>query len=301
MSTSAPPITSSSANLRGAGWMTLGMLGYVVNDAFIKLAAEEIPLFEAIFLRGLVITMVLVLLTRSRGEFHSLREHLNRPLGLRVATETLATVLYLLALTKLPIAGITAVLQIVPVAVTFAAARLLRERVSLARVGAVLVGFIGVLLVVKPGTDDFSPWYIAGFLAVFVIVVRELATTRIPSSVPSLVVALGTAVAITTMGGVVSLGQGWERPDISVLGLLVGASAFLTLGYVASVVTVRTGDLSFSAPFRYTVLVFAIVLQIVVFGDVPDALTFVGTAIIGAAGLWAFWREQVITAPIRRG
>lgn len=292
MSIVAPPITSSADNLRGAGWMTLGMLGYVVNDAFIKLAAEDLPLFQAIFLRGLLVTGVLIVLTARRGELESMARHLNRPLALRVGTETLATVLYLLALTNVPIAGITAVLQIVPVAVTFAAARLLRERVSWERVGAVLVGFVGVLLVVKPGSDDFSPWFVAGFLAVIVIVVRELATTRIPASVPSLVVALGTAVAITTMGGTVSLVQGWERPSTSILALLVGASAFLTLGYIASVVTIRTGDLSFSAPFRYTILLFAIILQIVVFGDVPDALTFVGTAIIAAAGLWAFTRER---------
>ncbi len=278
--------------------MTLAMAGYVTNDAAIKLAAEDLPLFQAIFLRGLLVTVLLAALNARRGQLRMLVDRLEPRMLVRFAMETLGTALYLLALTQLPLAGLTAVLQIVPIAVTFAAARLLREPVSAVRVAAVVVGFIGVLMILRPWSDDFSFWYLAGLVTVGIIVVRELATRGISSDVPALVVALGTAVAITSMGGIVSIFQGWGGFGARELGVLAVAAAFLTVGYVASVVTVRTGDLSFSAPFRYTVMVFAIVLQVLVFGEVPDAWTFIGSAVIATAGVWVFARERRLRAPV---
>ena len=183
-------------------------------------------------------------------------------------------------------------LQVVPLVVVFVAARLLREPVSLQRISAVLLGFVGVLLVVKPGAASFSGWYLLGFLTVGFIVVRELATRRINDSAPTQVVALMTAISITAMGLGLSFFEGWGPLRASSILQLFGAGVFLTIGYVASVATVRIGELSFSAPFRYSVIVFSIILQIVIFGEIPDALTFVGSAIVAGAGLWAFWADQ---------
>jgi S-adenosylmethionine uptake transporter len=272
--------------------MTAGMFGYVVNDAFIKRAAEDLPLFQAIFLRGLVVVTLLSLLVTLRGDRVPFRAYLERPMLLRMAMEAAGTVAYLITLTKVPIAGLTAVLQLLPLAVTFAAARLLRERVDVGRVAALVVGFIGVLFVIQPGGDDFSPWFFGGLIAVGVLVVRELATRDISASIPGSAVALGTAVVIMTMGAVVSVFSGWERPTGITLAFLASGACFLGLGYVASVHSVRLGDLSFTAPFRYTILIFAIILQIVVFGDVPDTMTFIGSAIVGLAGMFALARER---------
>ncbi|NND03615.1 MAG: DMT family transporter, partial [Acidimicrobiia bacterium] len=258
----------------------------------IKLAAEDLPLFQSIFIRGVAICALLFVLNRARGTLSGYRSHLTRPVGIRLATETIGTILYLSALTRVPLAEMTAVIQIVPVAVTFVAARMLREAVSARRVIAVIVGFLGVLLVVKPGTDSFSPWFLVGVLVVALIVVRELATRQIASHAPSLLIALFTGVTICTMGLLLSLFEGWEPLDARGVLLLVAAAGFLAIGYVASVATVRVGDLSFSAPFRYTVIIFSILLQIIVFRDVPDVWTFLGSAIVAAAGLFAFWSDR---------
>lgn len=279
---------SSAENLQSAGLMTLAMFGYVVNDAFIKLASEEMPLFQAIFLRGFVIVVILTLINAARGTLRNVHTHLSNPVAFRLAAETIGTILYLSALARVPLAPLTAVLQIVPVIVTFVAARLLRERVSARRIAAVMLGFSGVMLVVRPWSDAFSPWFILGFIVVGLIVVRELATRRIASSAPSQAVALYTAITITVMGLVLSFVEGWGETTPRVLALLAAAACFLTIGYVASVATVRVGDLSFSAPFRYTIVVFSIILQIVVFRDVPDAFTLAGSAVVVAAGLLAF-------------
>jgi len=175
--------------------------------------------------------------------------------------------------------------------VTFLAARLLREKVSWHRVVSVIVGFIGVLIIIRPGSHDFNPWFLVGLIVVVSILVRELATTHIPVETPSVIISLSTAIAITTMGGLGSVFQGWSAVSGTITLRLFGAACFIAVGYIASVITVRVGDLSFSAPFRYTIMLFAIVLQIVVFNDVPDVLTFVGTALIIAAGLYAFHNE----------
>ncbi len=286
--------------------MTAGMFGYVVNDAFIKRAAEDLPLFQAVFLRGLVIIVLLSAIVRVRGASVPLRSYLERPLLLRFAMEAIGTVAYLITLTKVPIAGLTAVMQLLPVAVTFAAARLLREKVSVHRVVALLIGLVGVLFIIKPGGDDFSPWFLGGVVTVGLIVIRELATRNISLDMPGTAVALGTAVVITVMGGAITVVgavltdqgatitffEGWNRPEMSTLLLLSAGACFLAVGYVSSVNAVRVGDISFTAPFRYTVLIFAIVLQIVVFNDVPDALTFIGATIVGGAGLYALANEK---------
>ncbi len=271
--------------------MTLSVAGYVINDALIKLTTETVPLFQSIFLRGVVVVMIFLAAALRMDLLADIGRYINRPLFLRVSMETIGTVLYLNALTNAPLAGLTAVLQIVPVAVTFLAARLLREKVSWHRVASVIVGFIGVLVIIRPGSSDFNPWFLVGLVVVVAIVIRELATTHIPVETPSVIISLTTAVAITTMGGLGSVFQGWSDVSGTNTVRLVGAACFIAVGYLASVITVRVGDLSFSAPFRYTIMLFAIVLQIVVFDDVPDVLTFVGTALIIAAGLYAFRNE----------
>jgi len=272
--------------------MTAGMFGYVINDAFIKRAAEDLPLFQAVFLRGLVAVTLLATIVRVQRASAPLSAYLERPLLLRMSMEAIGTVVYLIALTQVPIAGLTAVLQLLPILVTFAAARLMREKVSAHRVAALIAGFIGVLFIIQPGTDDFSPWFIGGFVTVGIILVRELATRKVSAAVSGPAAALGTAVTIATLGAVITLFVGWERPNAATLALLAAGACFLSLGYVSSVNSMRIGDVSFTAPFRYTILVFAILMQIILFRDVPDAMTFVGSAIVAAAGLYTLANER---------
>jgi drug/metabolite transporter (DMT)-like permease len=281
--------------------MTLGMLSYVINDAFVKKALEDLALFQTIFIRGLMLIALISLIARIKGDHRRLGMLRDRRVGARIGIEAIATCFFLLGLSNLPLADNTAVLQLVPLAVTFAAARLLREQVDWIRVVTVLVGFIGVLFVVRPGAEGSSPWFLAAFAVVVLVTIRELVTKKISTEIPSLVIALGTGVVITAMGGVVSIFEGWESFEAKHLIYLVIASGFLSVGYIASVNAVRVGDMSFTAPFRYSILLFAIILQIIVFGDVPDALSLIGSGIVGAAGLFSLTRERAVLATVRRG
>jgi drug/metabolite transporter (DMT)-like permease len=278
--------------------MTVGMAGYVINDALIKWATEAMPLFQAIAFRGVAILVLLSVVIRARGGRPSLTPLRHRTVTARVVIEVVTTVLYLTALTRAPLANLTAILQLVPVVVTFVAARLLRERLSAVRVTAVLVGFGGVLMIVRPGSEGFNPWLLAGVATAAIIVVRELVTRRIPAEIDGGAVAFTTGVAITVTGFVLSAFQGWEQPPPARVGALCLAACFLAIGYVASVNAVRIGEMSFTALFRYTIMIFAITMQIIVFRDVPDGWTFAGVAVITAAGLAAglFERKRLAGA-----
>lgn len=289
---SAPPARSQRDNARGAVWMVLAMFGYLVNDTFIKLVLEELPLFQTILVRGAMISVVLGTVTARSGGFRRLQENWSRAVGLRVGTELIATVVYLSALSRVPIGNLVAIMQILPIAVTFVAARLLRERLNPHRVAAVVAGFVGVLLVVRPGSADFTLWYVGGVVAVGLFVVREVSTVGISEQITSLDIAWLTSFVIMLMGGAGSLFGAWEPVEGRELGLIAAAALFLTFAYFASVVTVRTGDLSFSAPFRYVALVAAIAVQIVVFDEIPDAVALLGAAIIVAAGLYALGADR---------
>lgn len=131
--------------------------------------------------------------------------------------------------------------------------------------------------------------------------IRELITKKISAEIPSVVIALGAGLVITAMGGVVSIFDGWEPIEAQHLILLATAAGFLSVGYIASVNAVRVGHMSFTAPFRYSIPLFAIILQIIVFGDVPDALSLIGSGIVGAAGLFSLTRERAVLATVRRG
>jgi len=281
--------------------MTVAMLGYVVNDAFVKKTVEDLALFQAVFIRGLMLVALISLIARVRGDHRRIRMLRDRRVGARIGLEAVGTCFFLLGLSNLALADMTAVLQLVPLAITFAAARLLREQVDWIRVATVLAGFVGVLFVIKPGSEGSSPWFLAAFAVVVIVTIRELVTKKISPEIPSLVIALGTGLVITAMGGVVSIFEGWESIETKHLIYLATASGFLSVGYIASVNAVRIGDMSFTAPFRYSILLFAIILQIIVFGDVPDALSLIGSGIVGAAGLFSLTRERAVLATVRRG
>lgn len=265
------------------------MAGYVINDAIVKKVTEDFPLFEAMLIRGVMITTLLVFVVRSKKlsgpNAFDLKVIKNRSVALRITMEALGTIVYLVTLQNIPLSDMTTVMQLVPIIVTFIGARLLRESVSWVRVLAVAAGFIGMLIVIRPGTTAFSPWYLGGVLAVMIVVVREMATKDIDPSISTNMVALLTAGVITLMGVPLTLIQGWQTPKAINFVTLASAALFLALAYVASIAAVRHGDLSFTAPFRYTVLVFALILEVLIFDTWPDIYTVIGAVIVMSAGL----------------
>ncbi len=281
-----------AGNARGMLAMIAAMALFVVNDVFVKLAGARLPVSEIMVLRGLVAVALLYALTRWMGALRPARMLVNGPVAGRVASEIASTTFFLFGLMSMPFAEANAILQFGPLLLTAAAALFLGEQVGWRRWLAALAGLLGVLLMVKPGTSQFTWYAMLPVLSVLSSVVRDLSTRRIDPAIPSLMLALTTALSITVAGCAIAVFQDWHRPLPEDLVGLAMAAALLAVGYLAVIVSVRTGELSVVAPFRYSIVIFALLAGYLVWGELPDQLSIVGMVVVTAAGLYTFLRER---------
>ena len=283
-------------NMRGALFMMISMAAFVVNDALMKSLAGDVPLFQAIFVRGLFATLLVGAFAAHRGAARAsaLAPADRKPAAIRVVAEIGTTTCFLTALFNMPIANATAILQSTPIALTFIAAVFLRETVGWRRWSAVAAGFLGVLLIVKPGGEGFDGAALWALAAVGFICVRDLATKRLSPATPSLTITLMTAISITCLGAVMTLVGAWSPIGWDVVAVLALSACFLFVGYLFSVMTMRIGEMAFVSPFRYTILIWALILGWAAFGDIPDLWTGLGALIVVAAGLYTFFRERAL-------
>ena len=177
-------------------------------------------------------------------------------------------------------------------AVSLAGAIFFREKIGWRRLGAIAVGFIGVLLIVKPGADGFNIYSMYALATVLVVTVRDLAARRLDATVPSLTVAWVGAVGVTIVSGLASLTETWVMPSTMGMAQIAGAVIFIIGAYTLSVMTMRVGDIASVSPFRYTGLLWAMLMGWFVFGDWPDNLTLLGSAIVAATGIITLMRER---------
>lgn len=279
-------------NLRGAGLMTLSMVGFGCNDAVIKYVTQDIPLYQAITLRGLVVMVALILLAQRKGGLLlRVAAPMRGAMALRVVGEVGSTLLFLNALTRMEIADLTAVMQSLPLVVMLGAALFFGETLGWRRLLAVGVGMLGVLVILRPGSGAFGIWSLVALGAMLMVALRDLSTRRLTSDVKSPTIAFYAAVAVTVTGLIFSMGQGWVLPDAGQVFLLILSGGFLTVAYISAVAAMRIGEISAVAPFRYTSLLVAILLGLLVFGDWPDLWTWIGSAMVVGAGIYTIWRE----------
>jgi S-adenosylmethionine uptake transporter len=295
-----------SDNTRGALLMSAAMAAFTVNDSFMKTLAGDLPLFQAIFLRGLAATLCLAIWAWATGAF---RVSVARADWTRVAVRGVAEIgaawFFILALFNLPLATVTAVLQALPLTVTLAAALFMGERVGWRRFTAIGIGFCGVLLIVRPGPDGFNAHALLALAAVVCVTLRDLVTRRLTPAMPSLLVAATVSGMVTVFAGLASITETWAPLPADTALRVAGAAGFVILGYVFSVGSMRVGEIGAVAPFRYTALIWALILGLLVFGEWPDSLTLLGAGIVAATGLYTLYRERArrapAPAPITRG
>ncbi|WP_269929592.1 DMT family transporter [Aminobacter sp. HY435] len=284
-----------SSNVRGAMFMVVAMAAFTFNDTLSKLASQAINPGQLMLVRGLFATVLICLLAWQQGAFTNARQNMHPMVFLRLFGEIGGTVTFLASLPHLPLANISAVLQALPLAVTMGAALFLGEGVGWRRWLAIAIGFSGVLIIVRPGMDGFNAFSVLALVSVAFCALRDLATRKIPSHIPSLFVSAVTTVIITLTGAltVVPFG-GWQPLSLELIFYLAGAAVLVLFGYQFVIMAMREGDVSFIAPFRYTSLLWAIAMTIVVFHDFPDLVMLGGAAIIVASGLYSLYRERVV-------
>lgn len=284
-----------SDNSRGILLMCASMLAFTVNDTLMKaVTADGMPLFQAILLRGIFSALgLLVIAARSPGGLRLLPQGRDRLyLSLRTVGEVLSTATFLIALTHMPLANLSAIMQSLPLAVTLAAAVVLKDPIGWRRLSAILVGFVGVLMIIRPGAADFDIWSVIGLVSVGGVVLRDLSTRFFTPNLASTTGAIWAAVSVLLMGALMTAIEGWQPVSLFGLAETIAAAGFIIVGYLCAIKVMRVGELAVVAPFRYTSLLFAIFLGWLLFGTLPDGMTLIGGGIVVASGIYMLVRER---------
>lgn len=281
-------------NMRGAVLMVLAMLGFALEDMFIKLLSDAASVGQILVMLGSGGSIAFGAIVLMQGKPLFSRDMLSVPISLRALGEMIGTVAFVSALSLTPISSASAILQATPLVVTLGAALFLNEPVGWRRWSAICVGLFGVLLIIRPGMDSFELLSLLAVVAVFMLALRDLATRRTPATISTMQLSFLGFVVLIPAGAVLMLASGSEVAIFDGTRWLYFLSA-LTIGlfaYYAIVAAMRVGEVSFVTPFRYARLVFALVIGIAIFDESPDALTLIGAAIIVASGIYTVWRDR---------
>lgn len=282
----------STNNRRGIVAMLAAMCFFNANDTLLKLASASAPPSQLMALRGLFAVGIALAMVAASGQLPDLRRLVARPVVLRAAIEASVAFLFITSLAHLPIANVTAITQATPIIMTVLAVLLGMERVGWRRWSAILIGFSGVLLIVRPSSAEMDVYAVVALAAAILIAIRDLLTRLIAPAVPSTVIALSTTAIVGLAGGLLGFVESWRPLPFRETALIAGAGIFVALGNLAVIIAFRDTDVSAVSPFRYSVILLAILSGLIVFGELPDLWAGVGIALVIASGVYTIHREQ---------
>lgn len=289
-------------NMRGAFLMVAAMLGFAIEDAFIKTLSGALPIGQILMMLGLGGAIIFAIMVRIQGQrlWNSALVHpavIMRNLG-----ELIGTVGFVTAIILTPLSTASAILQATPLVVTLGAALFLKEHVGWRRWAAIIVGFFGVLLIIRPGAAAFEPNSLFAVQGVFGLAIRDLATRRVPKTITSMQLSTYAFAMLVPAGAI--LMQFWGEavvPSPRDAWALTGALLVGVVAYYMIVAAMRVGEVGFVTPFRYSRLLFAMVIGITFFSERPDLLTILGAIIIVGSGMFTLLREAALKRASKRG
>ena len=276
--------------------MTLSMGGFAIEDVFLKILSERIPVSQILIYVGSLAVFSLGILSKIkkipilRYDFYS-----NRLFVIRAISDMIGAILMVTAISLMPLSTVSSILQTLPLLITFGAVLIFKEKVGWRRWSAVSIGFVGVILILKPGLGDFQISSFVALLAVSFLALRDLVTRKINKDIHSITIAL-YAFILTVVGGIISIPLFGQFVTLTLIQWFVvfAITLFGVFSYLMLVLATRSGDISVISPFRYTRLVFALILAILILNERPDILTLLGAAIIVASGYYTIRREKVL-------
>lgn len=287
-------------NLRGSLFMILAMACFSVEDAFIKAAASSVPLGEILIIFGLFGTAIFMLLTKQRGQkiFHPALH--SRAMIIRVFFEVLGRLFFSISLILIPLSTLSAILQATPLLVVMGAALFFKEKVGWRRWSAIIIGLIGVLLIIRPGLEGFQAASLFAVLGTIGFAGRDLATRAAPKVLSNVQLGIYGFFILVPIGIVLLFFSddysGFTLPSKLASIQIIGTIVFGTAAYHSLTIAMRMGEISVVTPFRYTRLVFALLIGITIFNERPDALTLIGSAIVISGGIYTLLRNKSASA-----
>ena len=280
------------ANYRGIFAMLGATAAFVLGDATMKKASEQLPIGEVIFLRGLIampIVWYLAYRTRAIGVLITIPKKL---LAWRSLGDAGGSLTYMSALARMPFADVGAILQLNPLLVTAGAAIFLKETVGWRRWLATLIGLLGVLLIIQPGSSAFTWVSLVVIASVLFSTMRDLVTRSLPPGMPTVLITATATTSISLGALLFAPFESWQWPSTAQFLMLVFPAVCMLLGQALVVISIRSGDLSAVVPFRYAAILWSLLLSYLIWGYIPDSTKFAGIVIVTIAGLYVFFREQ---------
>lgn len=278
---------------RGSIFMVLAMAAFAVEDMFIKAAAQTVPIGLTLMLFGLGGMLIFMLLTWQRGEQIIHPAFCSRPLFIRACCEVVGRLFFALAITLTPLSSASAILQATPLVVVVGAALFFGEKVGMGRWLAVLIGFAGVMMIVRPGLDGFNPASWFAVISTLGFAGRDLATRAAPALLSNVQLGVYGFFVLIPSGLILHLYYAESVVMNSQAGgFILGAVLFGVLAYNSLTIAMRSGDVSVVAPFRYTRLLFALILGMIIFSERPDMLTLIGGLIVVLSGGYTLMQSR---------
>ena len=289
-------LTSKKKNSKGILLMLISMAAFAVGDTFVKISGSFLSPSQIMFFLisgGLIIFTLIAL---SKGERLRDRRAFSPILLIRYSAEMLGLVAMIMGLTKIPLSVVGTVTQASPILVAAGAVIFFKEAVSWRRWSSIIIGFFGVVLVIQPTGQSLDFAVIWPVVALVAFSVRDLVTRLTPSDIPSASIATFTMIAAFpfTVAWVFFSGQKFFPPGID-WAVVAGMIILGSIGYLLLITSLRIGDLSAIMPFRYSRIVFLLILGVLVFGERPTLSMLAGSALILISGLYIMWRERIVT------
>ena len=281
-----------SENTKGAFLISLAAACYVMSDVFMKFLSSEISMFQITFLRGLFVTFFLFSYCYMSKASFFVKEWRDRiVITIRSILEVIMTYAFLAALFNMNVANANAILQLSPLMVLLGSFSFFRQSPKTYEWIAVLVGCLGTVIIIRPGSSDFNFFTIHALVAVFCLSARDLLTVRLNKNIPSNIVAFYSALMLTMVSFLLSEDTDlFGKVDNSLF--IVYTAIFVSIGYTASVSAMRYGKVTFVSPIRYTALLWASVMGFIFFGEIPKFSTLFGGSLIILAGIFIFYKSK---------
>jgi drug/metabolite transporter (DMT)-like permease len=286
-------LVTTGANHRGIVALTGSMVAYAVSDVCTKLVARTYPFGETIAVRGFITIVFVGIVLLLSGHWRQVPRALTKPVFLRAALDALSSGFYIAALIHMPVAIAAALNMSHPLILVALSVIFFAEVVGWRRWSAVIVGFVGVLFIVKPTPEAFNSYAIFGLAAPLTGALRELVTRRLDPTLPGMTIVFVSVSAFTVVGCAIGLTEKWELMGLRELGYLSFAACFFSIATYLVLFAFRTGEISAVAPFRYTFLIWSGLAGYLVFKEMPDLWSLVGTVLIVGSGLYALHREAL--------
>ncbi len=284
-------------NTKAIVFMIASMYAFATTDTLIKVVAGGVSPAQTMFFLTLGGLVVFAAIALYQGESVWDKRAISKVLIIRYVAEITGLVSMVLALALVPLSTIGAIIQSVPLLVTFGAVLFLQERVSWRRWTSIIVGFLGVLLIIQPGADSFEPAVLLAFTAAVALSVRDLTTRVTPPNMSSASLACYTMVATIPVPVIwlVINGESFVPPSAHIISL-IGMVAFGAIGYLLIIASVRAAEVSVVSPYRYSRLIFLMAFGMIIFDERPGFWVLIGAALIVASGIYMMWRERLAKA-----